>query len=299
LASAASLTPSSGFAEVLTREEQNDAEPTGQAQVPTLVIPTSRGNCGGTITFEHDGPTSRGLSSEERFALRDDICREIAALERWSKAHGWLHTWPQLNVVVAERYSISKSLVPAWNGQSGRMELPAWRVASRKAAIMHELVHVLFPNANRFLAEGLAVYLQAEIGGNPAFPNFGRPLHVVACKILQEQVPGFEAGKRESVDAIRLTDLDAIATPAPLTLHIGSDFYGEEPRGQSRIYPLAGSFTQHLIAIHGLERFYSIYAQTPLVPHEQSAGPADRWLRAYERSLAHLEREWNFMIAGS
>ena len=65
------------------------------------------------------------------------------------------------------------------------MEFPAWRVEARKAAIAHELVHVFYPNANRFLAEGFAVYLQDEIGGNPAFPNFGRPLHALVLERLR------------------------------------------------------------------------------------------------------------------
>jgi hypothetical protein len=33
------------------------------------------------------------------------------------------------------------------------MEFPAWRVMAGEAAIMHELVHVYFPNGNRLLAE--------------------------------------------------------------------------------------------------------------------------------------------------
>jgi hypothetical protein len=202
-----------------------------------------------------------------------------------------------LDVIVADRYRISKSLVPAWNGNAGRMELPAWRVVTGKAAIMHELVHVLFPNGNRFLAEGLAIYLQAEIGGNPAFPNFGRPLHAVAREVLQELAPECEARPSATLDAICLAQLDAIATPAPLTLQVRSNFCGEEPRGQGRIYPLAGSFTQHLVATHGLEPFRSIYFQTPLVPQKQSRGQADRWLRVYGCSLADLEREWKSMIA--
>jgi type IV pilus assembly protein PilA len=32
------------------------------------------------------------------------------------------------------------------------------------------------PSSNRFLAEGLAVYLHHKLAGNGAFPNFGRPL---------------------------------------------------------------------------------------------------------------------------
>lgn len=98
---------------------------------------------------------------------------------------------------------------------------------------MHELVHVLWPNGNRLLAEGLAVHLQAEIGGNPAFPNFGRPLHQLVCERLCELIP---ASPPTSLDAVRIADLDAIATPAPLGLTIGDHVYGEGARGQSIIY---------------------------------------------------------------
>jgi hypothetical protein len=161
---------------------------------------------------------------------------------------------------------------------------------------MHELVHLVFPNANRFLAEGLAIYVQAEIGGNPAFPNFGRALHVVAREVLQKPVPEFAAGQPARLDAVRLAQLDAIATPEPLTLRIGALVLGEDPCGQARIYPLAGSFVQHLVEARGLESFHALYSITPLVPFAQNAGPADRWLGVYGLSLADLEREWKSMI---
>jgi len=103
------------------------------------------------------------------------------------------------------------------------MEFPSWRVASRKAAIAHELVHVFFPSGNRFLAEGLAVYLQAEIGGNPAFPNFGRPLHELARKLLREMIPSFSPGHPDSLAQLHLADLDAIATPSPLELKVSQE----------------------------------------------------------------------------
>ena len=163
---------------------------------------------------------------------------------------------------------------------------------------MHELVHILLPNANRFLAEALAIYLQAAIGGNPAFPNFGRPLHGAAREVLRKLVPEFGAGLSSHLDMVRLASLDAIATPAPLTLRVGDDFYGEDQRGQVRIYPLVGSFARHLVEVHGLERFHTVYSQTPLVPFEQSTGAAGRWRGVYGRSLAELEREWKLMIGG-
>jgi hypothetical protein len=175
------------------------------------------------------------------------------------------------------------------------MEFPTGRVVTRMAAIAHELIHVFFPNANRFLAEGLAVYLQARIGGNPAFPNFGRPLHTLARDRLCEMVPAFTLGDTKSLDKIHLADLDEIATPNPLTLQVGQDFHGEEPRGQALIYPIAGSFVQFLIEIHGMKKFRALYMRTPLVPFERTPGLADRW-NIYERLLADLEFEWKSLM---
>jgi len=269
-----------------------------QSDIAALPILDDQDHCLGHITFEDDGAQQQPLSSVQCIGLRNDIVREIARLERWCAGHGWHHGTPALDVIVASRFRISKSLVPAWNGHAGRMEIPASRAASGRAAIMHELVHILLPNANRFLAEALAIYLQAAIGGNPAFPNFGRPLHGAAREVLRKLVPEFGAGLSSHLDMVRLASLDAIATPAPLTLRVGDDFYGEDQRGQVSIYPLVGSFAQHLVEAHGLERFQTIYSQTPLVPFEQSTGAAGRWRGVYGCSLAELEREWKLMIGG-
>ncbi len=131
--------------------------------------------------------------------------------------------------------------MPAWPGGAGQMEFPAWRVNAGKAAILHELADVFFPNGNRFLAEGLAVYLQAGIGGNPAFPNFGRPLHEAAGECLQDMPAGGLSADKPGLEQLHLADLDAIATPSPLTLRVGREVYGEDKRGQAFLYAIAGS----------------------------------------------------------
>ena len=59
----------------------------------------------------------------------------------------------QLNFSHYHQYEYSESLIPLWRGELGRMNFPAFRVAVREASILHELVHVTFPNANRMLAE--------------------------------------------------------------------------------------------------------------------------------------------------
>jgi len=220
-------------------------------------------------------------------------------LEAWSVEEDWppivpcTHLW----MFVSGKYRISKSLVPAWSGDVGRMEFPAWRVTAGQAAILHELVHVYFPNANRLLAEGLAIYLQAKIGGNPAFPNFGGSLHAIARQVAGRLVPAFARGDAKRLDDIRLSDLDAIATPSPLELRVGRKLYGEDPHGQARIYPIAGSFVQFLVETYGMDRFRALYLQSPLVAGRCNAGSPERWTVAYGLSLRRLEAAWKAFIA--
>jgi hypothetical protein len=232
------------------------------------------------------------IAPEKQSDFKADFGNEVARLEQWAQDHDWpLAPVSKLHVIVSDRYRISKSLVPAWSGRPGHMEFPTWRVEARKAAIAHELVHVFYPNANRFLAEGFAVYLQDKIGGNPAFPNFGRPLHALVLERLRGTLG-------ECLDSLQLAALDAIGTPSPLTLRLGNVCFGEEPKGQGFIYPIAGSFVQHLIESRGLASFRALYARTPLEPLHQDAGKVSRWAEVYNAPLATLEFEWKSMIAG-
>ena len=300
--------------------------PAGACQTALKVASDCAGDArfGGSVSWTHVGRLAvvtqspvalfefeSGIEGQgEQDCFKEDFARELEGLEQWSMEHDWLsfkRAVPNLTVVVSERFNISKSLVPAWNGCAGHMEFPARRVLARKAAVLHELVHVFFPSGNRFLAEGLAVHLQAEIGGNPAFPNFGRPLHAfagermrdMAGQLVTDGAAGLKAAPGEEIfAAIRLGELDAIATPSPLTLQVGEHFYGEEPHGQACIYPIVGSFVQFLIETRGDERFRRLYLETPLMPRRQDAGPPHRWAGVYGVSLADLEQEWKSLIAG-
>jgi hypothetical protein len=255
-----------------------------------------------TVDFEEPSVVSGDcrLTPVQKQALRTDLERECVAVQSWFAQRQWLpESRFDLSVIVSHRFRISKSLVPAWYGQRGRMEFPANRVASGTAAIAHELTHVWFPNANRFMAEGLAVHVQAEVGGNPAFPNFGEPLHELACKVLHDierECHGGDPNDRESRPL--LIDLDAIATPNPLTLKVGENFYGEGPRGQRVVYPIAGSFVAFLIETRGIAKFCELYRQTPFQPQVCAAGTSERWRNVYGLSVADLELEWKIMIAG-
>ena len=251
----------------------------------------------GTVQFETLSPADL-LPFEKQNLFASDFCCEFSQLEMWAANQNWtVPQLPDLRVAVSDRFKISKSLVPAWSGRPGHMEFPNWRVLSRKAALTHELVHVFFPNGNRLLAEGLAIYLQAQLGANPAFPNFGRPLHELVRELWIKAAPTLTSDMSPRLEQVRLAKLDAIATPSPLTLEVDNGFYGEEPRGQAHLYAVAGSFVQFLIESRGLAEFRKVYEQTPMVPLQKKAGAPGRWAAIYGHSLGELSDEWKVHIA--
>ena len=274
-----------------------------QADEHPVPIPAARDISDTNATFHFDGFVEGvpypSLSPAQQDSFKADFFREVASIRAWSLREPWLPPPPtELQVFVSDEYKIPRSLVPASLGRRGRMEFPAWKTIAGEAAITHELVHVFFPNANRLLAEGLAIYLQDKIGGNPAFPNFGKPLHEMVRELLREMIPEFASGRPETIENIHLTDLDKIATPSALRLRVGRYLYDNGPAGQAHIYPIAGSFIQFLIETYGTDRFRALFARTPLVPLARDAGSPDRWIDVYGRSLADLELQWRSMIAG-
>lgn len=250
-----------------------------------------------TIRFDFAGASEQNLSPSERASFCADFRRELASL------HAWLAHWQDLpttlpisglHVLVSDDYKISRALVPAWERRSGVLEFPSWRVVSGKAAILHELTHVYLPNGNRFLAEGLATYLQALLGGNPAFPNFGRPLHGLARDGLLEIV----SGKADALASVQLAGLDATPTPNPLALAAARQRHERQADVQATIYAIVGSFVEFLIESQGLARFQRLYCATPLTPGRLEAGLPERWSEIYGRRLADLEAEWKSLIVG-
>jgi len=232
----------------------------------------------------HPVPSVSPLQEENFKAM---FAREIGKLDNWVAEAGWRlpSPFPRLRVFVSQHFRTARSLVPQWTGDPGRMEFPSFRVAVGEANILHELVHIYFPNANRMLAEGLAVYLQQEIGGNRAYPNFGEDLHLfVQCKLHTEL--GSE------LKDICIDCLDQITTPSLLALRVGRNIVkGSWP------YLFAGSFVRFLVETYGIDRFRSLYTRTPLVPLQRDAGSPSRWTEVYGLSLTDLELQWKSLIS--
>ena len=240
------------------------------------------------------GLTYPSVSLEQQQIFEEAFRDEVKKIAGWvgRMPETYPHTrrspgapFPDFRVYVASKYTLSMSLVPAFQGRRGRMLFPAYRVAVNEAAIAHELAHVFFPNGNRMLAEGFAVYMQSKFGGNPAFPNFSKPLDTMVWEMTRAPSP-------IDLDQIDLGALDEVTPPSDLTLRIGPTVYGSE-----NTYPIAGSFVKFLIEAKRLNRFAKLYSRTPLVPLKRDAGTPDRWRVVYRVSLAQLQEEWKSRIA--
>jgi hypothetical protein len=191
------------------------------------------------------------LSSREAEAY----CR-YAMGERKKLEDFWGAAWKEpIRIHVDRSYRISRALVPAYRGNRGFMEMPLRGVRNKDGALLHEMVHIYAPNDNRFLAEGLAVYLHQELAGNPAFPNFGRSLDSEARSRLGD------------VDS--LERLDRVRTPASLSTVLT----------ERSAYVLAGSFVGFLVRKYGLPDLRKLYE-------------TGSYEAAYGKPLGALEQEW-------
>jgi len=161
----------------------------------------------------------------------------------------------------------SMALVPGWRGNRGTMLFRTRATSSGFSAITHEVVHVFAPNANRFMAEGFAVFAHEHLGGRRAYPAFGRELHSAA-----KPLP----------DAADLSALDRRLTPRRLQ---SDDLDGKEA------YIVAGSFMEYLVDTHGMEKYRRLYALTPMVPRVRRQGRAPRrWAEICGNDLKTLEK---------
>jgi hypothetical protein len=186
-----------------------------------------------------------------------------AAAERRKVEDFWGATWKEpIRIHVDRSYRISKALIPGYRGNRGFMEMPLRGVRNNDGALLHEIVHVYAPNDNRFLAEGLAVYLHQKLAGNPAFPNYGRALDAEA------------RGRLVHIES--LEKLNGVRTPRPLGTVLSED----------SAYILAGSFVGFLIENQGLAEFRALYE-------------GGTYEAAYGKSLMVLETEWRSALLRS
>lgn len=202
------------------------------------------------------------LSDELTLPNAEAYCH-YAVRERKKVEGFWGATWSEpIRIHVSSSYRISRALVPGHLGNRGFMEMPVRGVRENTGALLHEIVHIYAPNHNRFLAEGLAVYLHTKLAGNPAFPNFGEDLRRLA---------GYSLAGVESLDA-----LNSVRTPRPLGTIME----------EKTAYILAGSFVGFVIERYGLALFRSLYE-------------TENYAKVYGKPLGTLEKEWRLDLRES
>jgi hypothetical protein len=212
----------------------------------------------GTFTCEGVQVLSDELTLPEAEAYCHYTVRERKKVEGF-----WGATWSEpIRMHVSSSYRISRALVPGHLGNRGFMEMPLRGVREHTGALLHEIVHIYAPNNNRFLAEGLAVYLHTKLAGNPAFPNFGEDLRRLA---------GHGLSGVESLDA-----LNSVRTPRPLGTVME----------EKTAYILAGSFVGFVIERYGLALFRSLYE-------------TGNYEQVYGKPLGTLEKEWRLSLRES
>lgn len=218
-----------------------------------------------TVTIE-----AEALSDNDIRAFEKTLRSAIAKVCAW-----WGPTFDgPYRVRIEDNNGPSMAMIPAWRGHHGNMLFRSEKTRERKSPVLHEVVHIFAPNANRFVAEGLAVYAHERLGGQPAYPNFGRDLHKAA---------------KPYADWADLPKLDAIVVPKGLLTP-------DRPQ-QLKAYTVAGSFVRFLIETRGMEKFRALYALTPMVPRERIPSDPDRWQAIYGAPLSALAAEWRAFVA--
>lgn len=214
-------------------------------------IPEGKLSCGSVQILSNE------LAVEDAIAFCAHAKKEREKVDKF-----WGETWrQQIRIHVSSKYRISKALIPGFRGNRGFMEMPLNRVENNNGALLHEIVHIYAPNQNRFLAEGLAVYLHEKLAGNPAFPNESGGNFNELAKTGMAKVDSLEV-------------LNSVRTPRPL----------QRVMDGRTAYSLAGSFVGFLIEKYGLPIFKELYED-------------GNYKTVYGKSLLALEKEWRLFVS--
>jgi len=148
----------------------------------------------------------------------------------------------------------------------GVVLLPIKHVQRKKAAIIHEITHLMAKHKhNRFFCEGLAIYFQEKYGEDNGFPNFaGVPLD----------------------DLVR--DYQGLLMPIYM-LSKNNDIFRQVGTEKRKIaYIEAGSFTNFLVEVYGESKLKALHNSWNL-----------NYKKIYGKDLKGLENEWKeFVLKG-
>ena len=170
---------------------------------------------------------------------------------------------PILGIKKKKRIKINIVKGGICKARNGAVFLPIRFVTSKRAAIVHEVTHIVAKHEkNRFFSEGLAVYFQERFGEDNGFPNFSdRPLD----------------------DLVRSHE-DQLMTITNLAKN--NEIFRQVGTQQRRIaYIQAGSFINFLVEAYGEQKLANLHNSWTL-----------NYKKIYGKNIEELEVEWKKFI---
>lgn len=215
---------------------------------------------------------SQNLNYQQKAKIQNEF------IESWGRLSEY---WNQnfngnIKVIISAKIKKVTALTSFWNGRGSKIYIPLNVVAKNQTPTINTLTQLVLPNGNRFLAEGLAVYLESEMGPHRSYPNFG--------KNLEESITPF-LGK------VNLKKLDATPTPFRINKRI--------KLSEKQALLTAGSFVSYLIIEYGQEPFKKLYEMTPMTQKKILKYSQERYKKIYDKSLTDLEKDWKTWVKSS
>lgn len=149
------------------------------------------------------------------------------------------------------------------NAYGGIISLPIRLVKQRKAAIVHEVTHIIASHGyNRFFSEGLAIYFQERFGEDHGFPNFsGVPLDKIIWRNRKN-----------------LHDIFGLTTDNSIFIKVGT-------KKREIAYIQAGSFINFLVVTYGEKKLAELHNSMSL-----------DYTEIYGKDIRELGVEWNKFV---
>jgi hypothetical protein len=148
----------------------------------------------------------------------------------------------KIRIRISDKYRIPRT-------KDGEIYMPANRIrgdaggppeiAGRGPAIAHEITHIIAPSRgkpNRYLDEGLGVFIQEKFGGDRSYPNMGEDVHKLTARLIRLEG---EITPLKNAEKVRMSSKS-----------------GPKRR---LAYLQEGSFARYLIEKYGLENFMTMY----------------------------------------
>jgi len=172
---------------------------------------------------------------------------------------------PLLGIEYKKKIKIEIVAKGICNARGGVVSLPIWHVRNKRAAIIHEVSHIIARKHenNRFFSEGLAVFLQYKYGEDrSALEYYKEPLNFSLDDLVRKY--------RDN-----LISLSYLKNNNDVFKNI------DEPLTRKLPYTEAGSFIKFLYEVYGSQKFQDLYSSWTL-----------NYEKVYGKKFKDLETEW-------